>query len=157
MFSGDGSLLLAWLVATLHLIALVVGVVAILGRARALSAVEGDRDLPTVFRADNWWGVAAILWLGTGLWRAFGGLEKGTDYYLAQPLFHAKLGLFGLVFLMELWPMVTLIKWRRRRRSARAIDLTPARAMARVSYLQLLVVAVMLFIATAMARGIAAI
>jgi len=35
-----------------------------------------------VFHADNWYGVAAILWVVTGLLRAYGGLEKGSAYYL---------------------------------------------------------------------------
>jgi putative membrane protein len=38
--------------------------------------------LNDVFTADSFWGIAALLWIVTGLWRAFGGLEKGSDYYL---------------------------------------------------------------------------
>ena len=43
------------------------------------------------------WGIAAALWLVTGLLRAFAGLEKGTGFYLASPLFWTKMGLFLLV------------------------------------------------------------
>ena len=57
-------------------------------------------------------GVAAALWLVTGLLRAFGGLEKGSAFYLASRLFWLKMALFALVVALEVWPMLTLIRWR---------------------------------------------
>lgn len=57
-------------------------------------------------------GISAGILLITGLMRAFGGYEKGTDYYLHQPLFHLKMTLFVIILLLELAPMITLIKWR---------------------------------------------
>ena len=32
--------------------------------------------------------------------------------YMDNPMFHAKLGLLVLAGVLELWPMVTLIRWR---------------------------------------------
>jgi putative membrane protein len=147
-------MVLRWLVAFIHLVALVIGVAAILVRARALNRVRHAGDLAAVFLADNWWGIAALLWLVSGLWRAFGGLDKGTAYYLGNPLFHAKLGLFLVVFLLEMWPMVTLLRWRRAVRQFRDADLRRAPFLARISYVQLGLVGVMLLLATALARGI---
>ena len=46
------------------------------------------------------WGVAALLWLVTGLLRAFGGLEKGTQFYLTSNLFWVKMTLFGIIVLL---------------------------------------------------------
>ncbi len=144
---------LRWLIASLHLVALAIGVGAVFARARSVRRVREAADLPSVFVADNLWGVAAILWLGTGVWRAFGGLEKGTAYYLSHPLFHAKLGLFIVVALLEIWPAMTLVKWRRARTAGMSVDLEKADALARISYLQLVLVVVMIFLATAIARG----
>jgi putative membrane protein len=145
---------LRWLVASFHLLALAVGVGAVTVRARALGRVRAREGLATVFAADNWWGLAGIVWITTGLWRAFGGLEKGAAYYLQQPLFHAKLGLVAVVLLLELWPMVTLIRWRLALRGAQPVDLARAGLFARISYVQLLLTLLIMFLATALARGI---
>ena len=71
-----------WLFATLHLLALGIGLGAVWARSRALQAELNSAGLRRVFYADNWWGIAALVWLATGLVRAFAGLEKGATYYL---------------------------------------------------------------------------
>ena len=70
-----------YIFAVLHLLALAIGIAAVHGRWRALQKVKGTADLAAVFHADNWYGIAVIIWLVTGLTRAFAGLEKGTEYY----------------------------------------------------------------------------
>ena len=40
---------------------------------------------------------------GTGLLRAFAGLEKGSAYYLANSTFHLKIGLFLLILALEIF------------------------------------------------------
>lgn len=143
-----------WLLASLHLLALGIAFGSVFGRARALQAARFTADLRPVFLADNLWGLSGLLFLVTGLWRALGGVEKGTDYYLQQPLFHAKMGLFLLILLLELSPMVTLIRWRRAVRRSASPDLSRAPAFARISYLQLALLLPMVFLATAIARGL---
>lgn len=142
-----------WIIGSLHVLTLALGAGAIFARARALHRLSGPGGLPAVFRADNLWGVAAILWLATGLWRAFGGLEKGTAYYLSNPWFHAKLGLFVLIVVLEIWPAATLVRWRMAMRRGVTPDLSPARKLARVSDLELALVVVIVFLATAIGRG----
>lgn len=144
---------LRWLIATLHLLALPIGVAAVAARASALKVTRDSSDLPRVFSADNWWGLAALLWLATGPWRAFGALDKGASYYLSHPLFHAKLGLFIVLLLLEVWPMVTLIKWRQARRKGQVPDLSKVGQLARISYVELAIVVIIVFLATAVARG----
>lgn len=144
---------LRWILGSLHLAALGIGVAAVAFRARALRRASDDGGVRAVLRADAFWGVAAVLWLVTGLWRAFGGLEKGSAYYLQHPLFHAKLGLFVLILGLEIWPMVTFIRWRTGRRRGRAPDLTRTALFARISTVQLVLVFAMVFLATAIARG----
>jgi putative membrane protein len=145
---------LRWVVASLHLLALGIGLGAIVVRARALRAPFDPARLPTVFLADGLWGGAALLWISTGLWRAFGGLEKGSGYYLNNPAFLTKMALLGAILLLEVWPMATLIRWRIARAGGREPDLGAAPAVARISAAQAALVVAMLFAATAMARGL---
>jgi putative membrane protein len=142
-----------WLVATFHLLALPLGLGAVWARGRALAAARSNADLARVFIADNLWGLAAGLWIVTGLWRAFGGLEKGTAYYLNDRVFYVKMGLLFLILLLEIAPMTTLISWRVAIRRGKAIDLRPAPAFARISQAQAVLVVLMVFAATALARG----
>jgi putative membrane protein len=86
--------------------------------------------------------------------RAFGGYEKGTDYYLHQPLFHLKMTLFVLILLMELAPMITLIKWRIAKARAAELDIGRAKLFARISHLEALLLVLMVIAATGMARGV---
>ncbi|MGH8500869.1 MAG: DUF2214 family protein [Gammaproteobacteria bacterium] len=149
-------MIIAWLLAFVHLLALGIGLGAVWTRARVLSgALDRDR-LEQVFMADTLWGVAAALWIATGLVRAFGGIEKGAAYYLHSSAFHAKMALLAAVLILEVWPMVTLIGWRIRHKRAEPIDFGKSRALARVSYAQAALVVLMVLAATAMARGIGA-
>lgn len=142
-----------WLVASLHLLALAIGFGAIHGRSRALRRPLDDAGIGRVLSADTGWGVAGLLWLVTGLLRAFTPLEKGALYYLQNPLFHAKLGLFVLILLLEIAPMVTFIGWRMRRGRGESVDTSRAKTFAIISDIQTLFVLVILFLATAIARG----
>ena len=146
-------MILRWLVATVHLLVLPLGLGAIWARARALAHVTESKDLARVFLADNLWGVAAVLWIATGLWRAYGGLEKGTAYYLHDHVFYVKMGLLIVILLLEIWPMTTLIGWRIHARRSPAVDIHVAPLLARVSYAQVGLVILMVFAATAVARG----
>jgi putative membrane protein len=140
----------------LHLLALGIGLFAVSTRGRELAGRLDDAALKRVFRADALWGIAAVLWLVTGSARAFGPLEKGTDYYLHNPLFHVKIGLFLLVFLIELWPMTALIRWRGAIKRGEAPDLSRAKLFARLSHLEAALVTAIVFVAAFMARGFGA-
>lgn len=142
-----------WLYATLHLLALAAGFGAIVFRAAALRRPLDAAMLKHVFNADATWGMAAMLWLVTGIPRAFIGMGRGTDYYLQNGFFHAKMGLFVLILLLEIWPMVTLIKWRIAQKKGRAMDLSRARTFSNISALQAFLLVIMVFTATAIARG----
>jgi putative membrane protein len=113
---------LRWIFAALHLLALGIGLGAVWTRARALRALPEPSAFGRVFAADGAWGGAFVLWLGTGLMRAFGGLEKGTTYYLQNSAFHLKMGLLVLITLLEIWPAVTLVRWRIARKKGVEVD-----------------------------------
>jgi putative membrane protein len=77
----------------LHLLALAIGLPSVFMRGRALKGPLDETGLRRLFTADTLWAVAAALWIVTGLVRAFGGLEKGSQFYLSSPLFVVKMGL----------------------------------------------------------------
>jgi putative membrane protein len=145
---------LRWLLAALHLIALGIGLGAVWARSRALRQTLDSTGLARVFAADSWWGVAALLWLSTGLIRLFSSFEKGTGYYLHNHFFLLKMALFVAVLLLELAPMMTFIRWRTAVRRGEVPDTQRALTFARMSALQAGMVVAMVFAATAMARGL---
>jgi putative membrane protein len=146
-------MIVRWLFAAVHLLALGIGLGAVWGRGRALQGPLDAVGLRRAFYADSWWGIAAVLWIGSGLVRAFGGLEKGSMYYLHNHVFWTKMALLGLVLLLEVAPMVTLIRWRVALRRGQLPDTSLAGRFARTSYLQAGLIALMVLAATAMARG----
>jgi putative membrane protein len=147
-------MLIRWLVAALHLLALAIGLGAVWARGRALRSPLDASGLRWMFSADTLWGVAAILWIATGLLRAFAGLEKGTAYYLQHYAFWIKMALLGCILLLEVWPMITLIRWRMLRARGQQLDTRSAPVFARISEVQALLIIAMVFAATAMAWGL---
>ena len=144
-----------WFLAAVHLLALALGFWAVLVRGTAFRRLaDGRAEVRSVLVADNIWGISAVVLLITGGMRAFGGYEKGTDYYLHQPLFHLKMTLFVLILLLEIAPMVTLIKWRIALARKVAIDAGRAKLFARISHMEALLVLLMVVAATGMARGV---
>jgi putative membrane protein len=144
---------LSAVVAALHLLALAIGLPSVFLRGRALKGrLDGD-GLRRLFAADAGWGIAAGLWLLTGLLRAFAGLEKGTTFYLGSWLFVVKMGLFLLIVGLEIRPMMTLMRWRAAVRGGGTPDTSAARALFTVNHVQLALVVVMVFVASFMARG----
>ena len=146
--------LLRWMIAAIHLLGLGLGLGAIWSRSRALKDPSDPRNIQRALFADTLWGIAALLWITTGLARAFAGLEKGSAYYLSNDAFWVKMALLALVFLLEVWPMVTLIRWRIQLGRGETIDTEPARRFAQISVVQTVLVVMMVFAATAMARGL---
>jgi putative membrane protein len=147
-------MMMRWLLAALHLLPLGIGLGAVLWRGVSLRGPLDRVGLQRVFLADTLWGIAAVLWIVTGLMRAFGGYEKDTDYYLHNGAFLLKMILLVLIILLEIWPMVTLIQWRIRQGKQSLTDTSAASAIARISWVQSGLVVVMIFAATAMARGL---
>lgn len=147
-------MLLRWSMAFLHLLALGIGLGAVWARFLALRTTLDPERLRRVFRADNLWGLAGGLWIATGLVRLLMGLEKSTEFYLSQPLFQWKLGLVALILLLEIAPMIGLIRWRNRMRKSQGVDTSRASAYARISLLQALLTVIIVALATGMARGL---
>lgn len=145
------------LLAGLHLLALGLGLSAVLARGAALREKATGDALHRAFRMDTLWGVAAALWLVTGLWRLLAGVEKPTAYYAANHLFMLKMALFILVVALEVWPALTLMRWRialRRGGDPAVVAPRPAaQRIAIISHIEALLVVAMIFVAVAVARG----
>jgi putative membrane protein len=143
-----------WLLAWAHLLGLGIGLGAVWARGRALREPLDAAGLRRVFAWDNWWGAAAGIWIVTGSLRAFGQLEKGTDFYLHNGWFLLKMALLAAILVLEIRPMTTLLRWRIASRKAAQVDTARAPALARVSDIQAVLVVLMALCATAMARAL---
>ncbi|QNB11840.1 DUF2214 family protein [Paraburkholderia tropica] len=147
-------MLVRWLLAAIHLLAFGFALASIVRRSRGLRRCTSTEGLPAIFSADNGWGGSALVLIVTGAMRAFGGFEKGADYYLHEPLFHVKMGVLVLILLLEIAPMMALLRWRNAVKNGDVPDLTHAPKYARIGRWQTLLLVVMVFAATGMARGI---
>jgi len=142
----------------LHVLALALGLGALFARGLRLRDLRGtptDADaLRRLFQADSLWGIAALLWIATGLARAFGRLEKQPEFYLRNGFFWVKMGLFALVLALEIRPMVTFIRWRvaRARGKVPAVEASLA-ALIPLNNAEVAIVALIPFVAALMARG----
>jgi putative membrane protein len=150
-------MLLRVFVASLHLFALGLGVYGVLTRAIALREPPTAGSLRRVVRADIVWGIAAVLWIVTGLWRVFSGLEKGVPYYMHNTFFMAKMTFLALIIVLEISPAVTLTRWRlaiKRGESPESLaNPQVASRLATISHVQVLLIVLMIFAAAGMARG----
>lgn len=140
----------------LHLLALAIGLPGVYLRGRALRAPLDAAGMRRLFAADSAWGVAAVVWIGTGLLRAFAGLEKGTAFYLGSTLFWVKMGLLALLLALEAWPMATVIRWRVQVARGQTPDISRARTLFAVNHAEMAIVIAMVFVAAFMARGFGA-
>jgi putative membrane protein len=147
--------LLRWLLAGAHLAALAIGAAAVIARARSFSSRLDAAELKRLFVVDGLWGLAFLLWLITGFWRLLAGTEKPTSYYVASDAFWLKMSLLVVIILLEVWPMMTLMRWRTQTRRAESVDTSRAPALARISRIQFVLLITLVFAATAMARGLA--
>lgn len=143
--------------AGLHLLALGLGLGAVLSRGQALREPPTRSSLARAFRADTLWGIAAALWIGTGLWRLLAASEKPMQYYLHNHLFYTKMGLLAAILALEIWPMMTLIRMRTALARGDADDvMARGRTLGRIatiSHIEAALVVIMVFVAAAMTRG----
>ena len=68
------------LLSALHILALGVGLTSVVIRGQALGGRLDDEGWRRLLAADTGWGIAAALWIATGLARVFLG-GKDPDFY----------------------------------------------------------------------------
>jgi putative membrane protein len=140
------------LLSAVHVLTLALGLGAVFIRGRALARPLDDAGWQRLLAADNVWGVAAGLWIASGLGRVFFGGKEPT-FYWHNGFFWVKLGLFGLVFALELTPMMTFIRVRAARRRSTALPRFSVEAYRRINSAELVLVVAIVFAAAFMARG----
>jgi len=142
----------------LHILALPLGFASLFLRGLRLRELRRERGdaaaRASLLRADNFWGLAAVLWIATGLARAFSGLERQPDFYLRNGFFWVKMGLFLMVFALEMLPMVTFIRWRiAKERAGDLVASAPLDRLVALNDAEAVLVLLIPFAAALMARG----
>lgn len=112
-------------------------------------------DVLALAKADAGVGIAAALVLITGICRVTLG-AKPIGFYLHNPVFHTKVGLFVLVGLLSIWPTIVFIRWRKARAADPSFKIPDAdwRKVRRLLIVELHLVALIPLAAVIMARGI---
>jgi putative membrane protein len=112
-------------------------------------------DARRIQRMDIVYGVSAGVLVIVGLLRVF-YFEKGANFYAQNWFFWTKMLGFALAALLSIYPTVRFVSWRRDFAKGHAPELT-GQEVARIKLilrLEVLAIAVILFSAAMMARGI---
>src|SRR5262245_54117467 len=145
-------MLVAAFLSAIHVLTLALGAGAIFARGRALSRPLDDDGWTRLLAADNAWGIAALLWIASGVLRVFyGGREPG--FYWGNGFFWVKLALFAMVFALELAPMATFIRVRIARSKGGTYPQFSVQAYKRINAAELALVLAIVFVSAFMARG----
>jgi putative membrane protein len=103
--------LLAWL----HYLAIFTLIVPLTAQAVLLRPDMPAASVRRLARYDRIYLASALVVIATGLLRLFYG-AKGVAFYLSNPWFHAKMGLFIAIALLSLRPTMAFLKWYRQAR-----------------------------------------
>ncbi len=149
---AEWAMVIAALLSAAHLLTLALGAGALFARGRALSGPLDDAGWKRLLAADNAWGLAAVLWIVSGLGRVFYG-GKDPAFYWRNGFFWIKLALFATIFALELAPMTTFIRVRRARAKASPLPPFSIEAYRRINAVELALVVTIVFVAAFMVRG----
>lgn len=142
-------------VAYLHYIGIMMLMATLLAEHVILQPDMSRLHMQRLAVIDLCYGIDAGIVLITGFLR-FAYFGKGIPFYLGNPLFYAKVGLFLLVALISLYPTVTFLAWRNTLKRNQVPIVEPAR-VTRLRYLirlELGLLFVIPLLAVLMARGI---
>jgi putative membrane protein len=140
------------LLSAVHVLALALGLGAVYERGRALAGPLDEPGWRRLLAADNAWGAAAGLWIASGLARVFFG-GKEPAFYWRNGFFWVKLGLFAVVFALELRPMTTFVRVRAARRQHTPLPAFAVESYRHINSAELILVFAIVFAAALMARG----
>src|SRR5262245_46565936 len=146
------ELVVSAVLSAIRMLTLALGLGAVFARGRALAGPLDDGGWQQLLAADNVWGLAAGLWIASGVGRVFLG-GKEPDFYWSNGWFWVKMVLFGLVFVLELAPMRTFIRVRSAWRRQTDIPQIPIAMYRRINRAELALLVVIVFVAAFMARG----
>jgi putative membrane protein len=141
------------LLSGVHILTLALGLGAVFSRGRALAGPLDGEGWKQLLAADTAWGVAAALWIASGLGRVFFG-GKQPAFYWHNGFFWLKLALFAAVFVLEVGPMVTFMRVRSARRRGAPLPRFSIEAYRRINSAEIALVVAIVFAAAFMARGV---
>ena len=147
-----GPVIISALLSAIHVLTLALGLGAVFLRGRALARPLDEAGWQRLLAADNAWGIAAALWIASGLARVFLS-GKDPSFYWHNAFFWLKLTLFGFVFVLEVAPMTTFMQVRSARRRGTALPRFPVETYRRINTAELVLVVAIVFVAAFMARG----
>lgn len=113
------------LLAYLHYISIFTMIVFLTAEAVVLRPDMTPEIRRRLARYDAVFGMAALAVLITGGLRLFYG-AKGHAFYVHNPVFHIKLGLFILVGLLSIMPTVAILRWKKQGKTLPDFVPTPA-------------------------------
>jgi putative membrane protein len=119
--------------------------------SRKPTLIEAQR----IQRCDAVYGLSSMALIAAGLLRVY-FFEKGSEFYLSNPFFIAKIVLFVVVGLLSIYPTKQFIKWRPVTRAGQAPQMNEA-TFARIALLlklEVLSLTVIVVFASLMAKGI---
>ncbi|MBV8679008.1 MAG: DUF2214 family protein [Aquitalea sp.] len=146
--------MLQWLLATLHLLALGCGLGAIAARARHLAQPLDVPALQRGLRADNWWQLSLLLWLGSGIGLSF--FHSTLFWQQGRPVLLALVKLSGIVLLLLMeWRSRQLVSQCRQRLERNRLPAEElSQQLARHSRWQLVLLLLLLLLSTAWQQGL---
>lgn len=112
-------------------------------------------EIRRIQRVDLAYGISAGLLLIVGLLRVF-FFEKGANFYMNNPFFWVKMTAFLLVGLLSIDPTIRYIRWNRSLRQNEVPEISESeyKRTRLLLWLEVSGIAVILFAAPLMARGI---
>jgi len=143
------------LLAYLHYISIFTLIVFLTAEAVVLRPDMTPEIRKRLGRYDAVYGVAAVAVVVTGVLRVIYG-AKGYAFYVHNPIFHIKIGLFILVGLMSIVPTINILRWKKQGKTLPDFVPTPAE-IAKVRRWVMIESHLIIFIplaAVLMARGI---
>jgi len=120
-----------------------------------LKAGAASVDIETLALTDRKFGIQAGVVLVTGALRMIYG-AKGAAFYVHNPAFHLKIGLFVLAALISIVPTIAFLRWRKSRRADPSWRVPDAewRRAAKLVRLEMIIIALIPLAAVIMSRGL---
>lgn len=138
-----------------HLICIITVFCCLISQLALVKTTLSWKELLRLQKIDNIYGLAAILVVVTGLlnWMVFG---KGYNYYANNTLFIIKISLYILVGLLSIYPTVLFVRFKKRNKEEKPeqIEFEKGKAVRKIIITELLIMAMIPFLAELMANGI---
>ncbi len=109
-----------WLLSSLHFLLAFTLVAMLTVQNAVIRPGMTATGLRLAAHVDRIYGGSAVLLLGVGFGRVYWG-AKDSSFYLSNPLFWTKIGLFVTVAFLSVSPTLRLIQWNKQAQSHRAL------------------------------------